>query len=58
MNFRDGSAVFMLCSRKEPPSSIPTRDQLVDNLTRQRLETLARRYLRDLRRSAYVDMRV
>ncbi len=58
INFRDGSAVFMLCERREPPSPIPTRDQLVDNLTRQRLDTLARRYLRDLRRSAYVDMRV
>ena len=58
INFRDGSAVFMLCERKEPPSPIPTRDQLVDTLTRQRLDTLARRYLRDLRRAAYVDMRV
>ena len=58
INFRDGSAVFMLCERKEPPSQIPTREQLVDTLTRQRLDTLARRYLRDLRRSAYVDMRV
>lgn len=58
INFRDGSAVFMLCERKEPPSPIPTRDQLVDTLTRQRLDTLARRYLRDLRRTAYVDMRV
>jgi len=58
VNFRDGSAVFMLCERKEPPSPIPTREQLVETLTRQRLDTLARRYLRDLRRTAYVDMRV
>jgi peptidyl-prolyl cis-trans isomerase SurA len=56
--FRDGAGVIMLCARKEAPSPIPTREQLVDNLTRQRLDTLARRYLRDLRRTAYVDLRV
>ena len=56
--FRDGAGVIMLCERKEAPSPIPTREQLVDNLTRQRLDTLARRYLRDLRRTAYVDLRV
>jgi len=56
--FRDGAGVIMPCERKEAASPIPTRDQLVDNLTRQRLETLARRYLRDLRRTAYVDLRV
>lgn len=58
LNIGNGAAVVMLCGQKEPPSQIPTRDQLVDTLTRQRLDTLARRYLRDLRRSAYVDMRV
>lgn len=58
LNFRDGAGVIMLCERKEASSPIPTRDQLVDNLTRARLDTLARRYLRDLRRSAYVDLRV
>ncbi|HKF72327.1 MAG TPA: peptidylprolyl isomerase, partial [Stellaceae bacterium] len=58
LNAGAGAIVVMLCERKEPPSQIPTRDQLVDTLTRQRLDTLARRYLRDLRRTAYVDMRV
>jgi peptidyl-prolyl cis-trans isomerase SurA len=58
VNIGSGAAVFMVCERKQPPSEIPTRDQLVDNLTRTRLDTLARRYLRDLRRTAYVDMRV
>jgi len=58
LNFRDGAGVIMLCERKEAPSPIPTRDQLVDSLTRARLDTLARRYLRDLRRAAYVDLRV
>ena len=58
LQFHDGFGVVMLCERKEAPSPIPTRDQLVENLTRQRLDTLARRYLRDLRRTAYVDLRV
>jgi len=58
LQFRDGFGVVMLCERKEAPSPIPTREQLVDTLTRQRLDTLARRYLRDIRRTAYVDLRV
>jgi peptidyl-prolyl cis-trans isomerase SurA len=58
LNIGSGAAVIMVCSRKQPPSQVPTREQMVDNLQRQRLDTLARRYLRDLRRVAYVDMRV
>ena len=57
LQFHDGFGVVMLCERKEAPSPIPTRDQLSDTLTRQRLDTLSRRYLRDLRRTAYVDLR-
>jgi peptidyl-prolyl cis-trans isomerase SurA len=49
--------VIMVCSRKDPASKLPTRDQVMDLLGRERLDTLARRYLRDLRRSAYVDIR-
>ena len=52
-----GVAVFMVCSRKEPNSGMPTRDQVSENLERARLDTLARRYLLDLRRAAYVDIR-
>jgi peptidyl-prolyl cis-trans isomerase SurA len=57
LQFHDGFGGVMLCERKEAPSPIPTRDQLSDTLTRQRLDTLSRRYLRDLRRTAYVDLR-
>jgi hypothetical protein len=35
-----------------------TRDEAAESLLRQRLDTVARRYLRDLRRNAYVDVRV
>jgi peptidyl-prolyl cis-trans isomerase SurA len=58
LNTGSGATVVMVCGRKEAKAEIPTREQLVENLTRQRLDTLARRYLRDLRRAAYVDMRV
>jgi peptidyl-prolyl cis-trans isomerase SurA len=53
-----GVGVVMVCERKAPPSQIPTKDQLGNNMARARLETLGRRYLRDLRRIAFVDMRV
>jgi len=54
----DGVGVLMVCERNDAPSPIPTRDQVRDNILRQRLETLARRYLSDLRRTANVDLRV
>lgn len=53
----NGVGVVMVCQRKDPPGGLPTRDEVTDSLGRQRLDTLARRYLRDLRRSAYVDIR-
>ena len=55
---KDGVGVFMMCDRKEPAPPVPTRDQVADRLTRQRLDSLARRYLHELRRVAYVDRRV
>ena len=35
-----------------------TRDEAAESLLKQRLDTVSRRYLRDLRRNAYVDVRV
>jgi peptidyl-prolyl cis-trans isomerase SurA len=56
---RGGIGVLMVCSREAPASaSAPNREEVADALSRQRLDTLARRYLRDLRRTAYVDVRV
>ncbi len=52
-----GIGVFMVCSRQEPNTGMPTRDQVTENLARARLDALARRYLLDLRRSAYIDIR-
>ena len=52
-----GLGVIMVCERKDPPGGLPTRDELTEQLGRVRLDALARRYLRDLRRGAYVDIR-
>jgi len=56
---RGGIGVLMVCARDAPPGAGSTdRDQVHETLLRQRAETIARRYLRDLRRTAFVDVRV
>lgn len=52
-----GIALVMVCARKDPPVQMPSRDEIADNLTRQRLDLIARRYLGDLRRQAFIDVR-
>ena len=52
-----GVGVIMVCERKDPPGGLPTREEITEQLGRTRLDALARRYLRDLRRGAYVDIR-
>lgn len=54
---RGGIGVFMVCERKDPPGGLPSREEVMDSLGRERLDALARRYMRDLRRSAFVDIR-
>jgi peptidyl-prolyl cis-trans isomerase SurA len=51
-----GVGVVMVCSRKDP-QTMPTREEVSENIARERYDVLARRYLRDLRRGAYVDIR-
>jgi len=57
---KNGVGVIMMCEKAAPSSAptVPTRDEMAETLMRQRLETLARRYMRDLRRTAFVDVRV
>lgn len=52
----NGVQIVMVCDREEA-GALP-RDQIRDTLLRQRVDMLSRRYLRDLRRSAFVDLRV
>ncbi len=54
---RGGIGVFMVCSRKDASPQMK-RDELEADLRNQRLENIARRYLADLRRVAYIDLRV
>jgi peptidyl-prolyl cis-trans isomerase SurA len=55
---KNGVGVIMVCDKTEPNSSMPSRDEVTEQLARRRAENLARRYLRDLRRAAFVDVRV
>lgn len=51
-----GVQVLMICERQEDIG--PNRDVIRRTLERERVGMLSRRYLRDLRRSAFVDLRV
>jgi len=53
-----GITLVMVCERKEPAVQMPSREQISENLTRQRLDLIARRFLSDLRRQAFIDVRV
>ncbi|MBV9827349.1 MAG: peptidylprolyl isomerase [Alphaproteobacteria bacterium] len=55
---RNGVGVIMVCAKNTGGGGVVTREDVVEQLTRERLDTVARRYLRDLRRAAYVDVRV
>jgi peptidyl-prolyl cis-trans isomerase SurA len=57
---KNGVGVIMMCEKAATPSAptVPSRDDIAETLMRQRLDTLARRFMRDLRRTAFVDVRV
>jgi peptidyl-prolyl cis-trans isomerase SurA len=55
---KNGVGVIMVCAKGQSGGGAVTREEAGESLLRQRLDTLARRYLRDLRRNAYVDVRV
>lgn len=52
-----GIILLMVCERIEPQFDLPSRSQVIEDLTNRRLELMARRYLRDLRRAANVEYR-
>jgi len=53
-----GIGVFMVCTREQPEAGLPTREDIALSIRNERLDVLARGYLRDLRRAAFVDVRV
>lgn len=51
--------VLMVCGRDDGEAApLPSRDDIRDRLVQQRLDVQSRRYMRDLRRAAFVDLRV
>lgn len=58
---KNGVGMLMLCGKQTAGASGPTavtRDSVLETLAKQRYDTVARRYLTDLRRAAYVDIRM
>ncbi len=53
-----GVHVLMVCEREDSVGIDAQRQTIYDRLETQRLEVIARRLLRDLRRVAFVDLRV
>ena len=53
-----GIGIFVICGRGTGEDSALSRVGVADRLGRERLETLARGYLSDLRRAAVIDIRL
>lgn len=49
---------FMVCARTEASKGMPTREEVRRRIEGERLELRAQRYLRDLRRAAFVEVRL
>ena len=52
-----GFHVLMVCEREDAPVYRPDEKAIAQSLAEQRLSMMARRYLRDLRRTAVIDLR-
>jgi peptidyl-prolyl cis-trans isomerase SurA len=57
LNLPQGLIILMICSRDDNPN-MPNREQITETLLRTRVDSQARRLLRDLRRAAFIDIRV
>lgn len=53
-----GFSTIMVCGREEPESDLPGRDEITGRLRAIKFETFAQRYLRDIRRDAFIDTRL
>ena len=51
-------SVLVMCGREDPPEQRePNADAIMNQVTEQRVQRRAQRYLRDLRRDAVIDYR-
>lgn len=53
-----GVHVLMVCERRDPTADVDMRDVIYEQIATRRLSIMERRMLRDLRREAFVDLRV
>ena len=53
----EGVKVLMICKR-EGGDGMPSRNTIMNSLMQQRIELMARKYLRELRQTATVDVRI
>ena len=52
-----GLRILMVCDRQEVKFEMPSRDQIRRNLIRRQADRKARRYLRELHQTAFLDIR-
>ena len=53
-----GLVIMAVCSRTDPASpQLPSRDQITNKLLTDKLDGESRKYIRDLRQAAYIDIR-
>jgi len=50
--------LLTVCSRDDTGGALPTREQIITKIGSERMELLERRYMRDLRREAFIDIRL
>lgn len=53
-----GAQVYVLCDRQQAVEGLPSREEIENQLMSQQQSMLSRRYLRDVRRSSTVDVRL
>jgi peptidyl-prolyl cis-trans isomerase SurA len=56
-SIEEGVRTLVICGRDETDPTAPTYDQVMNQLSEERINMRARRYLRDLRRDAVIEFR-
>ena len=51
-------STITVCNRTTPPSNIPDDESVLRNLRGKKIESMARKYLRNLRQRAFVEKRL
>jgi peptidyl-prolyl cis-trans isomerase SurA len=56
-SIEEGVRILVMCGRDEVDPTAPTFDQVFEQLSEERVNLRARRFLRDLRRDAVIEFR-